>query len=167
MFTRIFKPADPTPCIARPASSRLIESATAQIKLPTKNTTNPASNKGLRPQMSDILPHVGIVAVLASVYVLPIHVYPEADWKWLAIAGEAVEMMVMSSAETKTLALSDSMMIAMREVLSVDAVGSCPGCDDEDAADCRETALFSQFCCDWSCSMIVAILWTSTFVSLL
>jgi hypothetical protein len=74
--------------------------------------------------MSDILPHVGIVAVLASVYALPIHVYPEAEWKWLAMAGEAVEMIVMSSAETKTLALRDSMMTAIREVFSVGAVDS-------------------------------------------
>lgn len=41
---------------------------------PTKNTTLARSNIGLRPQMSDIFPQIGVDAEQASRYAEPIHV---------------------------------------------------------------------------------------------
>lgn len=109
ILTKVRTPAAPSPCTALPAKNADIVSPTEHNKLPMKNINNEANNKGFLPQMSDSLPQMGIVALLARIYELPIHVYPELEWKWPAMAGTVVVMMVTSNAATKTAAQSDDM----------------------------------------------------------
>lgn len=79
MLTRVSSPAAPNPCTARPNRNNDMVSATEQIRLPAKKIPIAMSKSGFLPHISDTLPHAGIVAQLARMYELPIHVYPELE----------------------------------------------------------------------------------------
>jgi hypothetical protein len=64
------------------------------IRDPMKKTMFAMRRIGLRPQMSEILPHIGVEAALASRYAEPIQVYPAEEWKCSDMVGRAVVMIV-------------------------------------------------------------------------
>ena len=74
MLTRIMSPPPPIPCIARAAISIWMETLTAASRLPMKKIMEAPRRMGLRPQISENLPHDGVEAALASRYADPIHV---------------------------------------------------------------------------------------------
>ena len=74
IFARIMIPPPPIPCMARATISIPIETLTAASKLPTKKMLAAHSKIGFRPQMSENLPHDGVLAAHASKYAEPIHV---------------------------------------------------------------------------------------------
>lgn len=94
MLTSTMSPPPPSPCTARPTISIPVLTATAASSEPTQKTTLASSKIGLRPQMSEILPHSGVEAELASRYALPIQVKAAVDWKCSAMVGAAVVMIV-------------------------------------------------------------------------
>lgn len=94
MLTRTTRPPPPMPCIARAAISIPILTDSAAMSEPTKKVKFAISKIGLRPQISDILPHIGVDAELPSRYAEPIQVYPAAEWKCSEMVGTAVVMMV-------------------------------------------------------------------------
>ena len=53
--------------------------ARAATKDPTKNVKLAINSTGFRPNISLILPHIGVAAELARRYALPIHVYPAEE----------------------------------------------------------------------------------------
>lgn len=66
ILARLIKPPPPIPCIALPASSILVPLLSADIREPTRKTILATNNIGFRPQMSLILPQVGVEAAAAS-----------------------------------------------------------------------------------------------------
>lgn len=84
----------------------------AQIRDPTQNTPTVINKIGLRPQISEILPHMGAVAAFASRYADPIHVYPVVLLNSWEIVGMATVTMVTSSAARKS-ALERAAMMAV------------------------------------------------------
>lgn len=62
------------PWITLPPSNILMLLATAQTKLPIKNTIFATSSTGFRPHISLNLPHVGVDAAAARRYDEPIQV---------------------------------------------------------------------------------------------
>src|SRR5262245_56522282 len=74
ILTRMMIPPPPRPWMARLAISMLMLTLVALSRDPTQKTATAMSRMGLRPQMSEILPHIGAAAELASRYALPIHV---------------------------------------------------------------------------------------------
>lgn len=81
--------------MARAVISIPIVTESAAIKLPTKKTPFAIKRIGLRPKMSENLPHMGVEAAEPSRYADPIHVYPAADPKYSEIVGKAVVMIVI------------------------------------------------------------------------
>ena len=88
--------------MARPTKSMLRLFESAEIRLPTINTTLADINIGFRPNMSLIFPQNGIEVPLASRYAEPIQANPESEaWKLEAIVGSAVVRIVVSRAAKK------------------------------------------------------------------
>lgn len=94
MLTRTTRPPPPMPCIALAAISIPMLVDRAATSEPMQKTALAISRIGLRPQTSDILPHIGVEAEFPRRYAEPIQVYPEAEWKCSAMVGTAVVMMV-------------------------------------------------------------------------
>lgn len=65
-FTSVTMPPPPMPCTARATISIAMFTLTAANSEPTQNTPTASRRICLRPQMSDILPHDGAEAALAS-----------------------------------------------------------------------------------------------------
>jgi hypothetical protein len=74
ILTSTRSPPPPIPCITRAVMSIPMFTLNAAIKLPARNTTLASINIGLRPKMSEILPHIGVDAAAPSRYPEPIHV---------------------------------------------------------------------------------------------
>lgn len=102
ILTRIIRPPPPIPCMALAAINIPILTLTAANRLPIKKTADVTSRIGLRPQMSENLPHDGTEAALASRYADPIQVYPAFEWKYSLIVGNAVVIIVVSRAARNT-----------------------------------------------------------------
>lgn len=66
MFTKITMPPPPMPCTARLAINMLMLTLTALNSEPTQNTATAHIRMGFRPQISEIFPHTGAAAALAS-----------------------------------------------------------------------------------------------------
>ena len=74
ILTKTIKPPPPIPWMPLAAISILILTLTAHNRLPIKNIPAATKSMGLRPQMSLIFPHDGVLAALARRYAEPIHV---------------------------------------------------------------------------------------------
>lgn len=74
MLTMDSIPPAPSPCMARPAMNASISVTSAHMRLPMKKMALAPSRMGLRPQMSESLPHDGVLAVWARVKAVPIQV---------------------------------------------------------------------------------------------
>lgn len=72
---------------------------------PTKKMPLVTSKMGFLPKMSDTLPQIGVEALCAMRYAVPIQVYPEAELNSAVMVGRAVVTIVMSRALFQTLAL--------------------------------------------------------------
>lgn len=94
ILTNTTNPPPPRPCIALAAISIPIVTEVAAIKDPAKNMKLAIRRTGLRPHMSEILPHIGVDAATARRYAEPIQVYPAEVWKYSAIVGKAVVTIV-------------------------------------------------------------------------
>lgn len=68
------RPPPPIPCITRPASSICILILKAAMREPIKKIALANNMIGLRPKISLIFPHVGVVAAIARRKADPIHV---------------------------------------------------------------------------------------------
>lgn len=99
---------------------------TAAIKLPMKNIAAAINKIGLRPQMSENLPQIGVLAALARRYADPIQVYPALEWKCSEIVGRAVVIMETSRAARKTAAQREVIITTVWRVVR-EASGSCDG----------------------------------------
>lgn len=65
---------------------------------PTKKMALVTSKMGFLPKISDTLPHIGVEALCAMRYAVPIHVYPEAELNSAVMVGRAVVTIVISRA---------------------------------------------------------------------
>lgn len=74
MLTRTTRPPPPMPCTALAAISIPMLVDRAATSEPMQKTALAISRMGLRPQMSDILPHIGVEAEFPSRYAEPIQV---------------------------------------------------------------------------------------------
>jgi hypothetical protein len=94
--------------------------ASAQIKLPTRKMKFASRMIGFLPQISLILPHNGIQAAFASRYDEAIHEYPlSVAWKYAAMVGRAVEMMVYSAVSQRPKNRADDKSSYMQVVYNV------------------------------------------------
>lgn len=89
-----------TPWKARPMIKASMVCAEAHTAEDAKNHTSARSTIGLRPQISESFAQMTPEAALARRKAPPIHVYPAAELRSLAMVGFAVETMVTSSAAT-------------------------------------------------------------------
>lgn len=128
MFTRIINPPPPIPWIALAVINIPMLTLTAASRLPTKNTPDAASKTGLRPQISENLPHDGTEAAFASKYADPIQVYPAFEWKYSLIVGRAVVIIVVSRAARKTDAQSERTIMVVCSFVLVSS-GFAEGCE--------------------------------------
>jgi len=109
-LTRMTMPPPPTPWTALAAMSMTMLTLVALSSDPTQKTDTATRRICLRPQMSDILPHAGAEAALASRYADPIHVYPMVLLNCSDIVGTATVTMVTSRAARNRAEESDSMI---------------------------------------------------------
>lgn len=112
-FTIAPMPEAPIPWITRPAINTSMCGASAQSKLPARNTATAISIIGFRPQISATEPQTGVLAVFARTKALPTQMYPATDSKEPAMAGMAGVTMVRSSADSITDRQSGAMIKAM------------------------------------------------------
>lgn len=117
-------PPPPTPWSALTAINMPMFWLTAHNSDPTQKMPTAISMMGFRPQISEIFPHMGAMAALASMYADPIHVYPTVLLNSWAIVGIATVTMVISSA-ARNRALDKAVM--MRAVSAL--VRCCSGAD--------------------------------------
>ena len=75
---------------------------TPHNKLPIQKMATALSSTGLRPKISEILPHVGTNDAFPSRYALPTQMYPRLELKCADMVGTAVVMMVTSRAARKS-----------------------------------------------------------------
>jgi hypothetical protein len=99
-------PPPPSPCTARPATSMMALTLTAQTSEPPRKIVLAMSMMFFLPNTSESLPQNGTLAAFARRYAEPTHAYSESGiWKDKDIVGRAVGIKTVSRATRKMLSV--------------------------------------------------------------